>query len=409
MTGPEIEFDESNLQEQMAKHKPKSHRQTVLQVIPALELGGAERGTVDVAAALVKANWRALVVSEGGRMVRDLEEVGAEHITRPVATKNPFKIAFNARSLRQIIEREQVDIIHARSRAPAWSAWLAARRAAIPFVSTYHGIYSENFPLKRLYNSVMARGDLTIANSEFTAGVIRNRHGKMARRIEVVHRGVDLNEFSAKNVSATRLEKIRDYWQIDGTKKVLLLPARLSGLKGHGLAVEALARLNLACLPPFVCIFAGDISGREHVLTRLVQQCRRLELPRNMVQFPGYCNDMAAAYLAADIVLMPSTAPETFGRVAAEAQAMGRPVIVTDIGAVGEIVRAQPDVNEHDITGWRVAPDSPEALALAIAHALQMPEGELARIGARAIDFISQNYSVEKMTSATLQLYAEIK
>jgi len=406
MTGPEFEYNDNNLERQMAKRKPKSQRPTVLQVIPALEIGGAERGTIDVAAALVKAGWRALVVSEGGRMVPDLEAVGAEHIVRPMASKNPFQMAMNVRTLRQIIEHEQVDIIHARSRAPAWSAWSAAAKAGIPFVTTYQSIYSENFPLKRFYNSVMVRGELTIANSEYTARLIKERHGDVVTRTEVVHRGVDLNVFSARNVTKDRREKITKDWQLENSVKTLLLPARLARRKGHGLLIAALAKLNLSDLPRFICIYAGDTKGREHMVQQLKQQSGRHGLPEGLIRYPGHCKDMAAAYQAVDIVLMPSTVPEAFGRVAAEAQAMGKPVIVTDIGAVGETVLARPDVNENEITGWRVAPDNPDALAKAIVKALQLSKKETAGISKRAIEFIRQNYSVDKMTSATLQLYS---
>ncbi len=390
----------------MAKRKPKSQQQTVLQVIPALEIGGAERGTIDVADALVKAGCRALVVSEGGRMVPDLEAVGAEHIVKPMASKNPLQMALNVSTLRQIIEREQVDIIHARSRAPAWSAWSAAAKTGIAFVTTYQSIYSENFPLKRVYNSVMARGELTIANSEYTATLIRDRHGDVVKRIAVVHRGVDLKVFSDRYVTASRREKITKDWQLEGAVKTLMLPARLARRKGHGLLIAALAKLNLSDLPPFVCIFAGDTKGREHVVERLKQLSSRHGLPEGLIRYPGHCRDMASAYQAVDIVLMPSTVPEAFGRVAAEAQAMGKPVIVTDIGAVGETVLAQPDVDGSEITGWRVTPDDPDALAQAIVQALQMSDEETAGISKRAIEFIGQNYSVEKMTSATLELYA---
>ncbi len=406
MTGPEIETGGNNLERPMAKRKPKSQRRTVLQVIPALEIGGAERGTIDVAAALVKFGWRALVVSQGGRMVPDLEAVGAEHIVRPVASKNPLQMALNISALCQIIEREQVDIIHARSRAPAWSAWSAAAKAGIPFVTTYQSIYSENFPLKRLYNSVMARGELTIANSEYTAALIKERHGDVVKRIEVVHRGVDLKVLSDQGVTGGRREKIVKDWRLESSVKTLLLPARLARRKGHGLLIAALAKLKLTDLPPFVCIFAGDTKGREHMVEQLKQQSGRQGLPEELIRYPGHCDDMAAAYRAADIVLMPSTVPEAFGRVAAEAQAMGKPVIVTDIGAVGETVRAQPDVSAVEITGWRVAPDNPDALATAIVQALLMSEEEIEGISVRAVEFIRQNYSVDKMTSATLRLYA---
>jgi len=301
-----------------------------------------------------------------------------------------------------------VNIIHARSRAPAWSAYFAAGKAGIPFITTYQSIYSEDFPLKRLYNSVMARGCLTIANSNYTADIIRHRHGEVVSRIEVVHRGVDLDVFCEQNVTTARVEQISRDWRLDGAQKVLLLPARLARRKGHGLLIEALAKIDLSAVPPFICIFAGDIKGREHMRDRLIQQSHKLGLPQDIIRFPGHCDDMAAAYLASDIVLMPSTVPEAFGRVAAEAQAMGRPVIVTDIGAVAETVRAQPDFDASDITGWRISPDNPVALANAIVQALQMPDEKIGSIAKRAVDFISQNYSIAKMTSSTLKIYREL-
>lgn len=395
----------SNLVEEMTMSKVNSGQKTVLQVVPALEIGGAERGTIDVATALVAAGWRALVVSQGGRMVADLEDAGAQHITLPMASKNPLQMAINTRSLRHIIERENVNIIHARSRAPAWSAYFAAGQADITFITTYQSIYSETFPLKRLYNSVMARGQVTIANSDYTAAIIQERHSDVAEKIEVIYRGVDLEVFSAQNITRTQRQQIFNDWQLDSTVKVLLLSARLTRRKGHGLLLEALARLDLATLPPFVCVFAGDTKDREHVVDRLVQQSLRLGLPQDMIRFVGHCEDMAAGYLAADVVLMPSTVPEAFGRVAAEAQAMGKPVIVTDIGAVGETVRAQPEFGVSEITGWRITPDNPDSLAEAIVQALRMPEADIERIRQNAITFITQNYSVGKMTSATLEIY----
>ncbi len=395
----------------MIKHKTNSRQKTVLQVIPALEIGGAERGTVEVARALVGEGWRALVISQGGRLVGDLEAAGAEHITAPMASKNPLQMGLNIRTLKRIIAQQQVDIVHARSRAPAWSAYFATRKAekaGVSFVTTYQSIYSEAYPLKRLYNSVMARGDLTIANSDYTADLIRRRHENVAQKIEIVHRGVDLNEFSPQQVSENQLHSLRENWQLDRTKKVLLLPGRLAGRKGHRLLIEAVAKIDLGAVPPFVCVFAGDTAGREHVVDRLGKQIDGHGLGEDVFKFPGHCSDMAAAYLASDIVLMPSTVPEAFGRVAAEAQAMGKPVIVTDIGAVGETVRAQPDVEETEITGWRIAPDSPDALAQAIITALQVPQSELDLIGKRAVEFITQTYSIAKMTAATLKLYREL-
>lgn len=196
----------------------KRKQKTVLQVIPALEIGGAERGAVEIARALVAKGWRALVISQGGGLVKELEDAGAEHITAPMAAKNPITMWRNARRLCEIIKREQVDIIHARSRAPAWSAFRAAGRTSTPFITTYHSIYSENFLGKRLYNSVMARGNITIANSEFTANIIRQRHASVLQRLNVVHRGVDLNAFSVDNISAAKQDVLRKDWQLDATR-----------------------------------------------------------------------------------------------------------------------------------------------------------------------------------------------
>ena len=207
--------------------RPESHRPTVLQVVPALEAGGVERGTVEIAVGLKQAGWRAVVASSGGAMERELARAEAHHVTLPLAVKNPFVIYRNAARLAALIEAEDIDIVHARSRAPAWSAYLAAKRTGRPFVTTFHGAYREN-PAKHYYNLVMAKGDRVIAISDFIAGHIRSHFDVAETRLVTIHRGVDTSVFDPGKVSAERMIQLAESWRLEDGATVILLPARLT-------------------------------------------------------------------------------------------------------------------------------------------------------------------------------------
>ncbi|TXN28069.1 glycosyltransferase family 4 protein, partial [Methylobacterium sp. WL19] len=317
---------------------------TVLQIIPALDAGGAERTTVDVAAALASAGARALVATEGGRLVGEMQAKGGTWLPFPAASKNPLAMALNVGRLARLCRREGVQIVHARSRAPAWVALGAARRLKIPYVTTYHGSYSGRTGVKVLYNSVMARGDVVIANSHYTADLIRMLHPDQAGdRVRVVHRGTDLAQFSPGAVAPARVEALRRFWGVAPHQRVVLLAARLTAWKGQRVLIEAAAFLRDRGITDVVFVLAGDPQGRsayERELDTLIE-ARGL---RDIVLRVGHCTDMPAAFRAASVVAVPSVEPEAFGRSAVEAQALGTPVVVSDLGAVPETVLAPPEV-----------------------------------------------------------------
>jgi glycosyltransferase involved in cell wall biosynthesis len=376
---------------------------TVLQIIPTLVTGGAERTTIDIAAALVSRGDRALVASEGGRLVDELKAAGGAFVRMPVSWKNPAAIAANARRIAALVRREGVDIVHARSRAPAWSAFLACRSTGVPFVTTYHGAYGEKGALKRLYNSVMARGDAVIANSRYTAALIRSRYGTPAERITIIERGVDLRRFDPANVDPVRRNLLRQEWGIGRERRIVLNLARLTGWKGQRVLIEAAALPPLRGVESLAIVLAGDDQGRKGYRQELEGLITERGLS-DRVLVVGHCDDAPAALALADAAVVASTEPEAFGRAALEAEAMGVPVVVTDLGAAPATVLAPPEVEPAARTGWRVPPSDPHALAATLAEALALsgPERHALAIRARAQ---AERFSVEAMQAATLALY----
>ena len=385
---------------------PPRPRRTVLQVIPALETGGAERTTIDIAAGLAARGDRALVASEGGRLEAELAVSGGILLRLPVASKNPAVMAANAFRLARLIRREGIDLVHARSRAPAWSAYLACRSTRTPFVTTYHGIYREAGAPKRLYNSVMARGDAVIANSEYTARLIMERYGLAAERITIIPRGAHLAAFHPEAVSEERRAALRQAWALHADDRVALNIARLTGWKGQSVLIRAAADPALADESRLVFILAGDDQGREAYRQRLEGEIIEAGL-HGKVRIVGHCADVAAALSLASIAVVASTEPEAFGRAALEAQAMGVPVVVSAHGASMETVPAPPQVRADERTGWHVPPGDPGRLAAAMAEALALTAD--ARQGlARRARAQAERFSVEAMVAATLRLYDEI-
>ncbi|KAA2213220.1 glycosyltransferase family 4 protein [Teichococcus oryzae] len=368
----------------------------ILQVLPALNAGGVERGTLEIAAAIAEAGFRPLVASAGGRLVPRLEALGARHVTLALDGKSPLALWRNAAALRGLIAAEGVRIVHARSRFPAWPALWAARRAGARFVTTYHGTYNENFPGKRRYNSVMARGERVIAISRFIADLVRERHGVEPARIRLIPRGVDTALFDPAAVEPSRLAALRAAWGVPRDRPVLLLPARISRWKGQGVLLEALARLPS---PRPFALLLGDV-GRGAYAAELRARAAALGLGAD-IAMPGHTDDLPAAFLLADLALHCSTDAEAFGRGVIEAQAMARPVIAADLGGPRETVR-------HGETGWLVPPGDADALAGAIARALALPAAERAAIGARAQAEVRAHYTTQAMQRATLAVYREL-
>lgn len=378
---------------------------TVLQIIPELDAGGAERTAVDIAEALVSVGARALVASEGGRLVSELQARGGLWAPFPAKTKNPLRMALNVRRLARLIRAENVDLIHARSRAPAWVALGAARAARIPFVTTYHGAYSGTSALKIRYNSVMARGDVVIANSHFTARRILELHPFATGRIRVVHRGTDPSEFSASAVDGSRVRKLREAWGVAPDERIILLPARLTGWKGQRVLIDAAEILQQGGFRDLRYILAGDPQGRAAYVKELDTAINAAGLD-GIVTRVGHCADMPAAIMTASVVVNCSTEPEAFGRVAAEAQLLGKPVIVTDIGAAPETVLSPPDVAPAQRTGWKVPPGDPRALADALRNVLHLGASDIDQLALRARRHVEGSFSLARMCAETLQIYS---
>ena len=378
---------------------------TVLQVLPSLESGGAERTTVQIAAALIGEGHRALVVSEGGRMVDELAALGVRHIELPVASKRIHTLRSNAARLADLLELEEVDIVHARSRAPAWSALWAASWTYRPLVTTYHGAYGERSIFKNRYNSVMARGDAVIANSAYIANLVAERHPFAEKRIVTIHRGVDLGTFEGD--ASGRATALRRRWRVEDGTPIILHLARLTRWKGQEVLIDALARLDRLAPQPWVAVFAGDDQGRHEYRRGLMDKAITLGL-EDRVRVADHVDDVPGAFAAATLAVQPSLEPEAFGRVAVEAQAAGVPVIVSDHGAVRETVLAPPDVAEAKRTGWRVAPGEVEPLAEALAEALKAPDETRAVIGERGRAHAWTHFSVQSMQQKTLRVYQSL-
>jgi glycosyltransferase involved in cell wall biosynthesis len=376
--------------------KPQETRPpAVLQVIPSLVSGGVERGTVEVAAALVAAGWTAYVASSGGPMERELARAGARHIRLPLATKNPLAIRRNASALADIIRRLQIDIVHARSRAPAWSAWAAAKRTGRRFVTTFHNAYDEDLPLKRWYNSVMARGERVIAISDFVAAHAAGAYG-LGDRLRTIPRGVDLNLFDPKRVNGDRVVALATKWRVPDGHAVVMLPGRLTRWKGGLDLIEAIARLgrdDVCCL----LVGAEQRPGFRRELEKAIEH-KQFGAQFRVVED---CRDMTAAYRLADVVVSASTDPEGFGRTIIEAQAMGRPVVATDHGGARETIIPGN-------TGWLVPPGDPAGLAAAIGEALSLDAAEREAFARRARAHIAAGFTRELMCARTIDIYEEL-
>ena len=369
----------------------------VLQVLPSLVTGGVERGTVEMTAAIANAGGQALVASAGGPLVGAVRRAGGYHATLPLATKNPLLMLRNAARLAAIIREQHVNIVHARSRAPAWSAYLAARRAGAHFVTTYHGAYGEEWPGKRRYNAIMARGERVIAISRYIADLVIARHGVDPVRLRIIPRGVDPALFDPAIVAPDRLARLARAWRLPDGMRTVTLPGRLSRWKGQGVLLDAIARLGRSDV---CCVLVGADQGRRRYVAALVAHAERLGIA-DRVRIVGQCDDMPAAMMLSDVVIHASTAPEPFGRVVIEAQAMGRPVIATDHGGPVETVRTGE-------TGWRVPPGDPAALAETIDYVLALPEAWRAELGANARAAVMAGYTTAAMQAATLDVYREL-
>lgn len=375
---------------------------TLLQVVPRLDTGGAEQTTIDIAAAVRAAGGQSLVASMGGRMESGLTASGATLIRLPVHSKNPLLMIGNAVRLAKLICERKVSLVHVRSRAPAFSAWLAAKATGVPLIATYHGVYNAKSAVKRWYNGIMTRGRVVIANSEFTRGHVIAQHGVDPVKVVAIPRGVHIERFDPTAVSPERVRALAEAWSLDlaDTRVRVLLAGRLTRWKGQTLAIDAAGRLMAQGVDDFLLIFAGDSQGRMSYLAELEEGIRAKGLEAN-VRIVGHCADMPAAYALCDLAITPSLDPEAFGRTAVEPQAMGRPVIAADHGATRETVAPG-----H--TGWLAKPGDAEAWTRALGQAIAAGPAARAAMGQAAMRRARDLYSVQAMSAATLDVYARV-
>lgn len=383
------------------------HPASIGQIIPRLDTGGAELATLEMTRAIVQSGGRAFIFSEGGRLREEIEGSGGHFVPFPAGSKNPVRMALNAWRLARFIRERGLDLLHARSRAPAWSALWAARATGTPLVTTYHGAYGNGGPFKPFYNSVMARGQLVIANSHYTGRLIHDRHGTPKSRIRVIQRGVDLDRFDPAKVSEDRIRALRKSWGVGQNEKIVLHAARLTGWKGQSDVIDAAARVFASDpVSGVTFVLAGDAQGRDAYVKGLERQIEQHGL-RGKVCLTGHCDDMPAAFAAAHVALIASTEPEAFGRTSAEAQAMGCPVIVTRQGASPETLLTAERDGQDRATGWIVPVGAPGPLANAIAEALSLSARERREVGARARAHVAENFTSERMQRETLAVYDE--
>ncbi|MDX2233158.1 MAG: glycosyltransferase family 4 protein [Hyphomonadaceae bacterium] len=374
----------------------------VLQVTPALDAGGVERTTIEIADAVTRAGGLAVVASRGGRLEAELKAAGGVLVTMPMETKNPITMAANVRRLIRLGRKAKVSLIHARSRAPAWSALFAARHLKVPFVTTYHGVYNGTSGPKRFYNSIMARGDVVIANSDFTRAHVIKTHRVAPDRVVSIPRGVDLQRFDPAQVDAQRIASMRLLWGLrpDDRRPIVLLPARLTRWKGQPVLIEAAARIEAARPGGAVFVLAGDSQGRAEYVSDLHALARKHGVEA-CVRIVGHLVDMPAALAAATVAVFPSTDAEAFGRAAVEAQAMGVPVIASRQGGLAETI-ADGD------SGYLVPAGDAAALAAAIDRVLALPPDQRQAMGARGAARVRGRYSVAALQAATLEVYERL-
>ena len=378
---------------------------TVLQLVPALDSVEADRTTIDIAGALAQENARALVAAPAGPLVSELQARGGVWLDFPTRAKNPFVMALAVRRLQKLIVAERIDLIHARSRPAAWVALAAVRKTRTPLVTSLNHLAPGRTALRHQYDSVMAKGDLVLVGSSYAAATIASAYPTAADHLTLVRPGVDLKPYAATSIAPARVQALRQAWQIAPDERIVLLAARPSIWKGHKVLLDATRLLLDMGARDLRLVFIGD--GRGGAMREIDQAIKASGLG-DLVRKVKSCADMPAALLAAAVVVVPSIEPEAFGRVAVEAQAVGTPVVVSDLGAVPETVLAPPDTDATRRTGWRVSPSDAGLLADAIGEALALGASGRDALALRARRHVEASFSIERMARETLDAYAAL-
>lgn len=373
------------------------HPPVIMQIIPELSAGGAEQGCIDVAAEIIRGGGKAIVISHGGNRVHELKRLGVQHINLPVHSKNPITIWRNIKRLRKIILNEGVNIVHVRSRAPAWSAIKACEGTNAHYMSTCHAPYNISGDWKRRYNSAITKGEIVIAISYYVAEYLQREYNVPHDKIRVIHRGITLDKFHPATVTPHRMVEVSKDWRVPDGSNIVLLPGRLTRWKGHHVLIEAMEKLNRKDL---FCVMIGSDQGRTEYRRELEKTIEEKGLSEQ-VRIVDHCNDMPAAYMLSSIIVSASTDPEGFGRIPVEAQAMGRPIIATNHGGACETVI-------DGETGWLVEPGNADELAHAISQVMLLTDDQRAQLALKAMNNIATNFTRETMVDKTMDVYAEI-
>ena len=385
----------------MSKSNLNYKNKRILQIIPNMEIGGAERTVLEITSFLKDTNFSSLVLTSGGKLIDDLERANIEVIKLKIAKKNPYSIIKNFFLFIKIFREKKINLVHVRSRAPAWSAIFAAKKLGIPVLTTWHGHVSNSSFIKKIYNSIMLKGDAVIANSIYTAENISKIYGINKSKIDIIPRGVDVNNFKKSDINSHEIAKIKENWRIfDKEKVIILLPARLTKWKGHEVAIEAINLLKgESFFKNIVCLFAGEQKNSEKYIHNLNRLISSYSLEKK-IRLIGKVENMPLAYHASDVILSPSIEPEPFGRIPIEAQASGKIIISCDAGAVKDTIKSG-----KNFTGFKAIPNNSESLADKIKIALKMENEEIQGMQKRAIMNVKNNFSLESMCKKTLEVY----
>jgi glycosyltransferase involved in cell wall biosynthesis len=387
----------------VAAHAPVA----VLVVVPSLDGGASDAGAVELVRILANAGYSAILVSRAGRLVADATTAGVEFVPLDVSSNNPIVMLRNAFILTRLARERRCVAIHAFGRAGAWSALIAARLCGIQFVTSWHKGFREQNLFKRLYNGIMARGDRVLASSEQIAQLINDRYGTPWNRIAVVPCSIDLERFNPEIITRERIEAMRTAWGVKRDTEVILISGRILRRKGHHVVVKAVKRLKEMGLKDFLCVFVGEDRGRSRYtgeLWDLVLTTGTMDVIRMASPVP----DMPAAYAAASVVVSAAVQPEGVQRAILEAQAMARPIIVSDLGAGPDVVLTAPAVPESRIAGFRFHAGDDAALAAALLRLFSMPEPNRATIGRRGRDWVLGHFNPAIVAEQTLRLYSDI-
>jgi len=381
-----------------------SSKLKVLQVIPKLGYGGAETGCFDLAHYLPENDCQSYVVTSGGELLKFIDKKKVKLIKLPVQSKNPILILFNAIALVFIILFHNISIVHARSRAPAWSCLLATKLTRRKFVTTFHGTYSFNNPLKKFYNSIMARSNLIIAGSNFIFSHINNNYSKylgLRRKFLVIFRGINVDYFDSSTTLEHEENQLLKDWELNRDKKIILMPGRLTRWKGQEVFIEALNLINKKLgHQSYYAVILGSDQGRNVYSKKIKRLAEQYRLTRQL-RFIEHCINMPLAYKISDLVVSPSIEPEAFGRVAVEAQAMEKPIVASDIGGSNETI-----INNK--TGFLFESGNVEALSKKIIEVLSLDKSTLKSMGIEGRKNIIKKFNVEKMCFSTYSEYKKL-